>query len=173
MAENASLSASDWVYDLQESAGTDASSFSKFPVSLGLIQSSPATLIYREQDTPFPRHPETSTPCVEVEGPCGFLTPDSYLLPCSRSCCGLWPVAYGLHSVPLIFSASPRCKPAVAGLCGELRVQYYFPKLLALFQPLMGGPRLTQRKALVHHGFQFAGEDVLHHFMKISHRPHE
>src|ERR1051326_30292 len=54
-----------------------------------------------------------------------------------------------------------------------LRIQNHFAKLLALFQSLMRGSSLAQRKALIHHGLNSAGEDVFHHLMKVAHRPHE
>src|SRR5579859_5600802 len=54
-----------------------------------------------------------------------------------------------------------------------LGVQDHLPKLLALFQTLVGGCGLVHGKALVHHGLQLAGKDVLHHLVKVAHGAHE
>src|SRR5262249_22311092 len=64
------------------------------------------------------RHPETSTPRVEVEGPCG--SPDSWLLTpgfCFPVACCLLPVAYCLPEARCggFALCPPCCKPAVVG----------------------------------------------------------
>ena len=59
-------------------------------------------------------------------------------------------------------------------ICSSLlRIQYHFPELLAFFQPLMRRRGFTQWETLVHYWFDLAGEDVLHHFMKVAHGPHK
>src|SRR5262249_9848385 len=52
-------------------------------------------------------------------------------------------------------------------------IQNYLPKLFTLLQPLVRRSGFAQREAPVDHGFELAGEDMLHHLMKLALGSHE
>src|SRR5579864_2504328 len=54
-----------------------------------------------------------------------------------------------------------------------LRIQYHFAELLAFFQSLMRRRSFAQRKAFVDNRLNLAGEDMLHHLMKVAHGSHK
>src|SRR5690349_18623891 len=62
--------------------------------------------------------------------------------------------------------SSVNCKQA-------LWIQNHLAELLALFQAFMRRRGFTQGKALVHDRFNLAGENMLHHLVKIAHRSHK
>src|SRR6476646_9193823 len=64
-------------------------------------------------------------------------------------------------------------QPLPSTLSRRLRIQNHFAELLAFFQAFMRRRGFTQGKALVHDRFDLAGENMLHHLVKIAHRSHK